>query len=30
MDILFEKRTPAWRFTQAKVVVVDEGHHGEA
>ncbi|GFZ52267.1 hypothetical protein JCM24511_10040 [Saitozyma sp. JCM 24511] len=30
MDILFEKRTPAWRFTQAKVDVVDEGHHGAA
>jgi SP family general alpha glucoside:H+ symporter-like MFS transporter len=30
MDILFEKRTPAWRFKQAKVDVIDEGHHGEA
>jgi SP family general alpha glucoside:H+ symporter-like MFS transporter len=30
MDILFEKRTRAWRFTQAKMDVVDEGHHGEA
>jgi SP family general alpha glucoside:H+ symporter-like MFS transporter len=30
MDILFEKRTPAWRFKQAKVDVVEESHHGDA